>query len=170
MAPKPKPTKADRPKKQKVSKPKRQILEKQLKAIVYEIIFWRDGQACVQHNQGGCGGKLVWGHYIAQGQSAWLRNDLGNVFVQCDNHNLRDFRGDKSYATWFMAMFGVKAAQAMDAVKAEHSGKNKQSIPELEEMLAHYDDLFQNRYYVGLDKESLIEAGYYGEIIKANYK
>lgn len=167
MTPKPKPTKKDREPKKKPAAQRRKKLEAQLKAIVIQIIFWRDGQECVQKNDGGCGNGLMWGHYIAQGQSAWLRYDLGNVFVQCGNHNLKDFHGDKSYATWFHNTFGSTAAAMLDEEKNFHSGKSKQRTEqELEALLAHYDELYQNRFYVDFSLPSLIEAGYYGEIIK----
>lgn len=176
---KPKPTKASRKKMVKVPilppKPKkvpvakrRKILCKQLEAIVKEIIFWRDAQVCVQAATDGhrCGNGLMWGHYIAQKQSAWLRYELGNVFVQCGNHNQLDFRGDKSYALWFMTTFGPAAAQAMENERDAHRDGKQRSVVELEELLAHYDNLFQNRFFVSADIPSLIEAGFYGEIIK----
>jgi hypothetical protein len=170
MTAKPKPLKSNRPKKTKASQPRRKILEKQLEAIVKLIIFWRDGQVCVQTADGGCGNGLMWGHYIAQGQSAWLRYDLGNVFVQCGNHNLRDFHGDKSYATWFINTFGIIAAEALNAEKVAHSGKSQRTIQELEDLLAHYDNLYQKRFYITYEFRNLIECGYYGEIIREAYK
>lgn len=176
---KPKPTKAGRkamvkspilppkPKKVPVAKRKK-ILCKQLEAIVKEIIFWRDEQMCVQGATDGhrCGNGLMWGHYIAQGQSAWLRYELGNVFVQCGNHNQLDYRGDKSYSTWFADTFGVVAAKALDAERDAHRGKDNRTVIELEAMLAHYDELYQNRFYVSADIPSLVAAGYYGEIVR----
>jgi len=167
--PKPKPVKEKKPRKAKrVSR--RKILEQQLKDMVIAIIFWRDGQECVQKPSDGarCGNGLAWGHYIAQGQSAWLRYDLGNVFVQCGNHNLLDYNNDKSYSAWFTLTFGEDAVRAMDAERAAHSGKShgQRTIDELETMLAHYDDLYQNRYTAPEDLFGRIQAGYYGEIVK----
>jgi len=163
----PKPEKKPKRKGRKVSSAeRRKILCKQLEGMVKAIIFWRDGQECVQKLDSGCGNGLMWGHYIAQGQSAWLRYDLGNVFVQCGNHNLRDYNGDKSYATWFNETFGTKAAKYMDLQKFAHSGGKQRTVQELEEMLTRYDALYQNRFYVEFNIKELIREGYYGEIIK----
>lgn len=166
MTAKPKPEKQKRPS-CKRSKSSRAILEKQLEAIVKLIIFWRDGQECVQVRQDGgrCGNGLMWGHYIPQKQSHWLKFDLGNVFVQCGSHNNLDYRGDKSYSLWFISTFGTKAAEAMERAR-EFGRGNKRSIADLQEMLSHYDDLYQNRFYIDNTFEGLIKNGYYGEIIK----
>lgn len=167
---KPKPTKASRPKlpKKPSSAKMRKMLCKHLEAIVKEIIFWRDAQVCVQTATDGhrCGNGLMWGHYIAQKQSSWLRYELGNVFVQCGNHNQLDFRGDKSYAVWFMTTFGPASAQAMENERDAHRGGKQRSIIELEELLSKYDELLQSRFTVSADIPSLVEAGYFGEIIQ----
>lgn len=167
---------APKPKKQskksaKRTKPNRKVLEGQLKAIVYEIIMWRDGQECVQKGMGECKNGLAWGHYVAQGQSAWLRYDLGNVHVQCGSHNLRDYNNDKSYTVWFTKRFGVDCAEAMDKERAEHSRQDR-PIHELRDMLTHYDELYQNRYYVKDtgNVNELVERGYYGEVIKRVFR
>ena len=115
-----------------------------------------------------CGNGLMWGHYIAQGQSSWLKYDLGNVFVQCGNHNGLDHNGDKSYAVWFVSTFGVEVARAMDAERDAHrekSGAKQRTIQELEELLAHYDALYETRYG-SYEFGEMIGLGYYGEIIK----
>jgi len=165
MISKPKPTKKPKVKRVKVQQ-RRKLLCKQIEAIVKLIIFWRDGQVCVQHMDNNCGNGLMWGHYVAQGQSAWLRYDLGNVFVQCGNHNLRDHNGDKSYAYWFVKTFGIKAAEHIELQKTKHAGGKQRTVQELEEMLAYYDELYQNRYYVDADLKSLVTAGYFGEHIQ----
>jgi len=167
--PKPKPTKKAKVKK-KASKPRAKILEKQIEEIAKLIIFWRDGQDCVmkQMDGGRCGNGLMWNHFIAQKQSNWLRLDLGNVFCGCGNHNFLDFRGDKTLSIWFMKTFGTYTAEAMNKEKIAHSGGKKRTVAELEELLAHYDELYQNRYTVDLSLSSLIRAGYYGEIIRNN--
>lgn len=166
MTAKPKPTKQKRTR--KFSKSRRAILEKQLEAIVKLLIFWRDGQECVQTRQDGgrCGNGLMWGHYISQKQSHYLKFDLGNVFVQCGSHNNLDFRGDKSYSLWFIQTFGTQAAEAMESAR-KFGQLNKRSIADLEEMLAHYDDLYQNRFYVDTTFDGLVQGGYYGAVIKS---
>jgi len=164
--PKPKPEKRKKTKRVPVEK-RRKRLEKQLEGIVKLIIFWRDGQQCVQRNMDGarCGNGLMWGHYIAQKQSHWLKYDLGNVFVQCGSHNYLDFHGDKSYGVWFISTFGVDTAQAMENERNARRG-HKHTIDELEIMLARYDDLYQNRFTVDLTMSGLVLGGYYGSIIK----
>lgn len=175
MTPKPKPVK--QPKGKRVTSPSRRaILEKQLEAIVKMIVFWRDGSQCVLQNIDGhrCGGKMNWGHFIPRARSKYLKYDLA-TFVQCDSHNLiHDSRktggGDPIFGLWFAKTFGVEALQAMSNAQREHLGANgKHSIPELEEMLAHYDDLYQNRFYIDNTFDGLVQGGFYGEIIKAAY-
>ena len=170
MIGKPKPIKGDRPRKPKRSKSNRAILEKQIEDILKLIIFWRDNQICVMQNIDGarCGNGLMWNHFIAQKQSNWLRLELGNVFVGCGNHNLLDFRGDKTLSIWFMKTFGVQAAEAMNAEARAHSGGKKRTMPELEDLLAHYDELYQNRFYIDSTQAGLIAGGYFGDIIKTS--
>jgi hypothetical protein len=170
MVSKPKPL--HEKKKRKSTKSRRAILEKQIEDVVKLIIFWRDNQQCVQVNQDGhrCGNGLMWGHYIAQKQSNWLRLELGNVFVQCGNHNQLDFRGDKSYSAWFISTFGIEAAQAMEAERDSHRGSKKRSIPELEELLKKYDELYQNRFYIDSTFDGLMQGGYFGDILRLHYK
>jgi hypothetical protein len=168
--PKPKPTKQKKTKRVPIEK-QRKKLEKQIEAVLKLIIFWRDGQQCVMNgiDGGRCGNGLMWNHFIAQKQSSFLRLDLGNVFCGCGNHNLLDFHGDKTLSIWFIKMFGIETAEEMNKQKVSNSGKKFQ-ICELEELLAHYDDLYQNRYTVDLDLTSLVKDGYYGNIIKEAMK
>lgn len=166
---KPKPTKEKKVKRVPVAR-QRKRLEKQIEELVKLIIFWRDGQQCVMSKMDGgrCGNGLMWNHFIAQKQSHYLRLDLGNVFVGCGNHNMLDFHGDKTLSIWFMATFGVDTAARMAEQSKEHAG-HKWELCELEALLAHYDELYQNRYTVDIELEPLIMAGYYGEIIKKKY-
>lgn len=170
----PKPTRPPKGKRTQ-TKPRRKVLEMQLEAIVKQIVFWRDGSECVlRHIDGGrCGGKLNWGHFIPRSRSGWLKYDLA-TFVQCDSHNLiHDSRktggGDPIFGLWFSQTFGLPALESMSNEQRLHTG-DKRTIPELEELLAHYDDLYQNRYYVNFEIPDLIRAGYYGEVIKKAYK
>jgi len=153
MVSKPKPLKSDRkrvkikstsdqPKKEPLGKRKKRV-ERQLEAMVKALIFWRDAQECVQKSTDGhrCGNGLMWGHYIAQGQSAWLRYDLSNVFVQCGNHNQLDYRGDKSYSVWYISTFGLQASIDLEKERDEHRGKTR-SLTELEEMLDKCASMF----------------------------
>jgi hypothetical protein len=111
----------------------------------------------------------MWNHVIGQKQSHWLRLDLGNVFWGCGNHNMLDYHGDKTFFIWYCRTFHMRTAEAMNEEKQLHKGK-KREIYELEEMLAHYEQLYQNRYYVELELDALINAGYYGEIVRKAWK
>lgn len=169
ITPKPKPVKEKKSKRKLTMN--RKTLEGQLKAMVYQIIMWRDGQDCVQKGMGECKNGLSWGHYVAQGQSAWLRYDLGNVHVQCGSHNLRDYNNDKSYSLWFNRKFGLDCSEALDRERAEHS-RQDHPIYELREMLEHYDQLYQDRYFVRDvgDVNELVEKGYYGKVIQRVFR
>jgi hypothetical protein len=163
---KPKPTKEAKKKRVPVEK-RRKKLEKQIEDIIKLIIFWRDGQVCVMGNIDGgrCGNGLMWSHVIAQKQSSWLKLDLGNVVCGCGNHNLLDFRGDKTLTLWYCQTIGVEALQVLQHTARLYSG-TKRTEEELELLLAHYDNLYQNRFTVDLDLQSLIKAGFYGEIVR----
>lgn len=163
---KPKPVK--QAKKSKRTKPRRKILEQQLEAVVKLIVFWRDGAECVERHIDGarCGGGIQWGHYIPRQQSRWLKYNLA-TFAQCRNHNNLHDKGAQTMGVWFCDTFGTEAAKALELERAAHRGQPQQTIQELEEMLAHYDELYQNRYFVELTLERLVAAGYYGEVIKS---
>ena len=171
MPAKPKPTRARKTK--KASGPKRKILEKQIEEMVKLIVAYRDGQQCVMRNFGGCGNGLMWNHLIAQGQSHWLKFDLGNVHWGCGNHNLLDYRGSKVFSIWFVKTFGIEVLEALETEKQLHRGASgKRSIPELEAMLYHYTELYQNRYvYIGNgDLQDEVEHGYYGMVVKTAFR
>jgi len=165
---KPKPTKADRPKKTPRPKNRRKILESQLEDICKAIVFWRDGAECVERFIDGnrCGGGIQWGHYIPRQQSGWLKYEIGNTFCQCRNHNNLHDKGSQTMAAWFGGVFGVNAQMKMEVERDAHRGKSQRTIQELEELLAYYDELYQNRFYVHLNLNTLMNAGYYGKIYK----
>lgn len=159
-----------KPEKQKktrrTAKSRRKILEGQLEAIIKEIVFWRDGQQCVEKEIDGarCGNGLQWGHYVPRKQSAWLKYSLV-TFCQCGSHNYLHDKGAQTMATWFAMTFGTLAMQRIEEDVREHRGKDR-TIAELEDMLQDYDTMFDTRYYVGLDLCSLVEAGFYGQVIR----
>lgn len=159
---------AAKPKKPRKKKSNRKILEKQIADLVKLIICWRDGQRCVFGELDGtrCGNGLMWNHFIAQKQSHWLQIDLGNVTWGCGSHNFLDKHGDKTYSRWYVKNLGEAAMDAISLEAAIHKGK-KRSVPELEVLLAHYEELYQNRYYVNLETDALVKAGYFGEIVRA---
>jgi hypothetical protein len=167
VRPKPKPEKTSVKRRNK-SQNRRKILEKQIEEMVKLIVCWRDGATCVMNGFGGCGNGLMWNHFIAQGQSHWLKFDLGNVHWGCGNHNLLDYRGSKVFAIWFSETFGHQAMFAMEIERQSHTGANgKRSIPELEAMLERYDELYQNRYMHGSDDlHEEVKGGYYGDVIR----
>jgi len=143
-----------------------------IEAIVKMIVFWRDGGECVEKeiDGGRCGGKMNWGHFIPRSRSKFLKYDLA-TFVQCDSHNLiHDSRktggGDPIFGLWFTKKFGVLALERLSEIQREHIDGKNHAVSELEEMLAHCDKLYQNRFYVNLDTASLVNGGYYGNHVR----
>lgn len=163
----PKPTKADRPKKPKPSIPRRKVILGQIEAIVRQIVFWRDGMQCVEVEIDGvrCGGSLQWGHFIARQQSGWLKYDLA-TFCQCRNHNNLHDKGAQTMHVWFVEKFGTGAQAALELAAREHANGKQRPIYELEEMLAHYDALYDAHFSVTAELSELVEKGYYGQIIR----
>jgi hypothetical protein len=164
----PKPVKGDRPKKPKPSKSKRKILEVQLEALSKLIVHWRDGAMCVERHIDGtrCGGGIQWGHYIPRNESAWLKFDLGNTYSQCRDHNGLHKHGSQTMGVWFVKEFGQHVADAMQAERSAHRNQDRKTW-ELEEMLARFEQLYQDRFYAPLDDlQAMIAAGYYGEVVK----
>ena len=166
--PKPKPTKAGREKKHKAAKPRRKILEMQLEAMVKQIVFWRDGSECVERgiDGGRCNSVLQWGHFIPRHQSRHLKYDLA-TFCQCGSHNYLHDKGAQTMGVWFTQTFGATAAFEIDRIAREHANTKQPTIQELEDLLVYYDELYQGRKFVKLELNSLVAAGYYGEIIKS---
>jgi hypothetical protein len=168
----PKPPKQGKPRKAKM--PTRfEILEQQVEDTMKLIICWRDEQQCVMRDIDGirCGNGLMWNHYISQGQSHWMKYDLGNAYWGCGNHNLLDKEGDPTLGIWVQSTFGNAAVLALQAEARVHSGnKLQRTEQDLEELLADYEALYQRRYYVDTDIPSRIAAGYYGNLIKDNFR
>ena len=168
MPSKPKPPK--RVKGKRRAMPRRKQLEQQLEAVVKLIVFWRDAQACVlaDIDGGRCRGDIQWGHFIPRKSSKYLKFDLA-TFSQCRGHNFLHDKNDPIFGIWFGKTFGLAAQEALSVEQRAHTGANyDQTVDDLEAMLARYLELFENRYYVELDKASLIAAGYYGDIIAAH--
>lgn len=146
-----------------------EILEQQVEDTIKLIICWRDSQECVMKDIDGgrCGNGLMWNHYIAQKQSHWMKYDLGNAYWGCGNHNLLDKNGDPTLKIWVQKTFGTSVVLALQAEARAHSGnKLQRTEQDLEALRAHYDQLYQDRFFVGTDIPSRIKAGYYGKIIK----
>lgn len=160
------------PKPTKQRKPARKILEQQLEDICKHLVFWRDGAQCIERNIDGarCGGGIQWGHYIPRQQSRWLKYEIGNTFAQCRNHNNLHDKGAQTMGAWFALTFGVTAVVMLEAERAAHRGDKNQTVDELRDMLDRYTELYQNRYFVGLELCDLVAAGYYGETMKAAWK
>jgi hypothetical protein len=165
---KPKPEKQAKVKRAKIM-PKRKMLEQQIEAISKLIVFWRDGCQCVEANIDGvrCGGGNQWGHYVPRQQSRWLKYNLGNTYCQCRNHNNLHDKGAQTMGVWFASTFGTPAALAMEKERDTHRGEKNMTVQDLEELLAHYDELYQNRYTAELTLGGLVLGGYYGATIKA---
>ena len=140
----------------------------QLEDICKLITHWRDGAECVERHIDGvrCGGGIQWGHYIPRSESKWLKYDLGNSFSQCRNHNNLHDKGSQTMGTWFTKQFGQDAADAMQAERDTHRDGKDRPLFELEEMLAEYTELYQNRFFVDLETYPLLHKGYFGKVIQ----
>ena len=158
----------------------RKKLEKRAEELVKQVIYWRDGMACVLvADEGGrCGGQLVWGHVQTQHNSPWLRYSLSNVFVICSNHNLLDHNGDKGYGNWYSRKWGQQAADDLQAEMVAHVGK-KPGVVETREHVAHLEELVEAMHLfpiTGLrekpdhEEVELVKAGFYGPIIKEAWR
>ncbi len=168
---KPKPTKEKKSRKVRVVS-NRKKLEGQLEAIVKQIVFWRDGGQCVlsEIDGGRCRGIMNWGHFIPRNKSKYLKYDLA-TFVQCQGHNMmhdssKTGGGDPIFGLWFAKTFGLETLEALSKEQREkQNDKGKHTIAELEEMLAHYDDLYDRHFSVTPVLTELVAEGYYGNII-----
>lgn len=168
---KPKPQKQAKKSRKARTMPRRKQVEQQLESIVKRIVFWRDGSECVlRHIDGGrCRGKMNWGHFVPRKSSRFLKYDLA-TFVQCDGHNFLHDRSDPIFGLWFSKTFGLAAHEALSVKQRANTGANyEQSTQDLEVMLERYLEMYDNRFYVGLDLDSLITAGYYGQTVADAY-
>jgi hypothetical protein len=117
-----------------------------------------------------CGGGIQWGHYIPRSESKWLKYDLGNSFSQCRNHNNLHDKGSQTMGTWFTKEFSQEVADAMQAERNAHRGGEDRPLFELEEMIAEYTELYQNRFYVNAGSlYDLIVQGFYGKVVQDSW-
>lgn len=154
--------------KRKKQKTNRQKLLNELSNLCREITIWRDGCTCVLSNVDGgrCNSVSQWGHVIPQGGSGYLRHSLSNSFRQCASHNLiHDKINPLIYLNWYRRKFGNKALDMLEteSLKPHH----KITIPELWQMRDNLRHLLDMRHAInGATIEQLVEAGYYGDIIR----
>jgi hypothetical protein len=170
----PKPT---RPKKgvKRPPKGKRNVLTRkqvvvEIELIHHEIVHWRDGLQCVLRNVDGrhCGGGPQWGHVIPQGQSAFLKWNLSNVFDQCRDHNGIHTRDQSTYHDWYVQTFGANAFDKLTTAKLLNQNGHKFYMDDLTEILYDLRELFNRRFeFTNATMEDLVSAGFYGPIIKA---
>jgi hypothetical protein len=155
----------------KITRKTRKELTAEIEKVVKKIVSWRDGNECVEREIDGrrCGGGMNWGHFVPRKQSRHLKYDLA-TFIQCRNHNMLHDKGAQTFQAWFVGTFGVRAMQLLDRVAREMANTKLQPVYELEETLAKYNKLYENRYYVEHEIEELVRKGYYGEYIKAAWK
>lgn len=153
MRPKPKPTKAPRASKKR-PKSERRKLEHQLDTLTSLIVRWRDG-VCVL-----CGSseRLQNSHLIKRGKrpSRW---SLRNCNANCASHNFRHNNFPEEYTLWFIRKYGE---QEYRDLCAEAFSDRKYTVPELDELLERYRDLWENRPPV-YDEEMLRDLGYFGD-------
>lgn len=162
MPAKPKPNKQPK-KKRTTSKSTRKELEIKLEKLCREIVFWRDGSQCVERNIDGgrCRGVIQWGHLIPRQQSHWLKYDIGNTFCQCAGHNFLHDKGAQTYQVWYTQTFGAGAFKMLESEGRSHTN-SKYQIHELEEMVAEYELLLDNRPSV-FGANDLVLLGYFGK-------
>lgn len=167
MKPKPKPTKAEKPKARK-KKTNRQKLIIELSNLMRELTTWRDGCICVlsEVDGGRCSEVSQWGHVIPQGGSGYLKHSLSNSFRQCSSHNkIHDKINPLLYINWYRHKFGSLATDMLD--EASKKTYHIFSIQDLIDMRDNLKQLIENRYSMnGASLAELVDAGYYGEIIR----
>lgn len=141
------------------------MLEEALDDICRLITEWRDGVTCVI-NTSECGGVSQWGHVIPQGSNSWLKHNLSNSFRQCANHNGLHQRVQAPYYLWYSSTFGKKSFQALDDERKAVS-RYSWTPAEMRERLIEYNYLYGTRFmHAGDSLGELIDAGYYGDIIR----
>lgn len=146
-------------------KTERQMYEEALDYVCRELTKWRDGVRCVIHGDA-CGQYSEWGHVIPQGSCSYLVYELSNSFRQSNTCNQTHRFVQAPYYDWYKAKFGQTAYKMLiDAWKtAPNGGLSTQSLIEL---LPQYVDLYDRRFAMnGSTLAELIEAGYYGDIIR----
>jgi hypothetical protein len=150
--------------------PTRKILVEQIEDVHHRLVHWRDGLQCVLRNVDGrhCGGGPQWGHVIPQGQSAYLRWNLSNVFDQCRDHNSIHTRDQSTYHNWYIQTFGANAFDKLNTAKLLNQNGHKFYVDDLAEILSDLLRLYEEIYqYSNATMEQLVDAGYYGPIILA---
>ena len=165
--PKPKPIKGMRLKAKKKPKTNRQKLIIEISNLCREITKWRDGCTCVlsQSDGGRCNDVSQWGHVVPQGASGFLKHNLSNSFRQCGSHNTIHKTNQLIYHNWYRHKFGSRALDLLeDASKKTY---HKFTIPDLWEMKDNLKTLLdKSRQMSGATLAELIDAGFYGSIIR----
>lgn len=162
--PKPAKTAKGKPRKQKTN---RQKLMAELSDLCRKITTWRDGCTCVlvDVDGGRCNNVSQWGHVIAQGGSGFLKHSLSNSFRQCGSHNKIHNNNPAIYLNWYRHKFGNLAFDLL--TEASKKTYHKFAVPELWETRDFYRTIYDQRFVMnGASLAELIEAGYYGDIIR----
>jgi len=163
--PYPKPTKAQKGKKRKTSASKRKVLERELESLARELVNWRDSECIEKAMDGGrCSGVLQWGHFVPRQTSPFMVYVIGNTFKQCAGHNFLHHHKDPTFHRWYVNRFGGAAFDAICAEAHLRVGQ-KQELWELEEMIARYQYLLDDRPAL-YSFSDLVELGYYGTFPK----
>lgn len=163
---KPKPVKQAKEKKPR-QRTNRQKLVAEISNLCREITKWRDGCICVLSETDGarCNQVSQWGHVVAQGSSGYLKHSLSNSFRQCGSHNKIHNGNPLIYCNWYRDKFGTLAMDMLET--ASKRTYHKFSIPDLWYMRDNLKALLHNtNSMVGATLPEMIDAGYYGEIIR----
>lgn len=140
----------------------RKDLERRLEDAIRELVFWRDGNTCIEHAIDGCrcGGGPQWGHFVPRKQSRWLKLMYYNTWVQCRDHNGLHDKGDQTMSTAIAALLGPGYGLMMNAERDYGRGR-KVTEEDLKCRLEIVQSLLDHRptFY---DTEELVRKGYYG--------
>lgn len=169
MKPCPKPTHRGSKGSKKHISPRARV-KKELYKVLSEIVRWRDGYKCVQAGDGrvACWGVQTDGHLFERAEYG-VTFDLLNNHDQCQGHNNWHRYHQTDYRRWFIGKFGRAAFDHLEQKALACEGEKSMSTVELQELLAHYKELWENRPTV-YDEQWLIELGYYGAWAKEHLK
>jgi hypothetical protein len=141
------------------------LVKEALDYLMRELVAWRDGVTCVTPT-GRCSNVPQWGHVIPQGANSYLVYNLSNSFRQCSNHNFEHSRDNQLYYDWYRQAWGHTAWRMLNEVK-EANRINTLTLWSYLNLRQELWDLYDSRYkYSVHNREVLVEAGFFGPIIK----
>jgi hypothetical protein len=146
--------------------PPRERVKHELYALLSQIVRWRDG-GCVLRDTDGqrCYGFETDSHVYPRGEYG-VTFDLLNNHDECQGHNNLHNSRPSIYNQWFKDTFGKAAWDYLTEKAAACEGEKSLSTQELQELLAEYQELWDNRP-ANYDRQQLIELGYFGSWMKS---